>query len=55
MWRGDQVSLDRFEVLFAQPDLQMADLSAAAVELAAQLRANHEQYMPDAVHAACCL
>ena len=39
--RGDQASLDRFEALFAQPDLLVVELSASVVELATQ--------------AACCL
>ena len=38
--RGDQASLDRFEALFAQPDLQIVELSATAVDLATQLRAH---------------
>jgi len=38
---GDQASLDRFEALFAQPDLLVVELSASVVELALQ--------------AACCL
>ena len=32
--RGDQASLDRFEALFAQPDLLVVELSASVVELA---------------------
>ncbi len=53
--RGDQASLDRFEALFAQPDLLVVELSASAVELATQLRANHGLRTPDALQAACCL
>ena len=53
--RGDQPSLDRFEALFAQSDLQIVELSASAVELATQLRANHGLRTPDALQAACCL
>ncbi|MEA5474643.1 PIN domain-containing protein [Synechococcus sp. CCY9201] len=53
--RGDQASLDRFEALFAQPDLLVVELSAAVVERATQLRANHGLRTPDALQAACCL
>jgi predicted nucleic acid-binding protein len=53
--RGDQVCLDRFEALFAQPDLLVVELSASVVELATQLRANHGLRTPDALQAACCL
>ena len=53
--RGDQASLDRFEALFAQPDLQIVEISASAVELATQLRATHGLRTPDALQAACCL
>jgi predicted nucleic acid-binding protein len=53
--RGDQASLDRFEALFAQPDLLVEELSASVVELATQLRANHGLRTPDAFQAACCL
>lgn len=47
--RGDQACLDRFEALFAQPDLLVVELSASVVELATQLRANHGLRTPDAV------
>ena len=53
--RGDQASLDRFQALFTQPDLQVVELSASVVELATQLRANHGLRTPDALQAACCL
>ena len=53
--RGDQASLDRFEALFAKPDLLVVELSASVVELATQLRANHGLRTPDALQAACCL
>ena len=53
--RSDQASLDRFEALFAQPDLLVVELSAPVVELATQLRANHGLRTPDALQAACCL
>lgn len=53
--RGDQACLDRFEALFAQPDLLVVELSAAVDELATQLRANHGLRTPDALQAACCL
>ncbi len=53
--RSDQASLDRFEALFAQPDLLVVEISASVVELATQLRANHGLRTPDALQAACCL
>ena len=54
--RGDQACLDRFEALFAQPDLLVVELSASVVELATQLRANHGLRTPDAqLQAASCL
>jgi predicted nucleic acid-binding protein len=53
--RGDHASLDRFEALFAQPDLLVVELSAFVVELATQLRANHGLRTHDALQAACCL
>ena len=53
--RGDQASLDRFEALFAQPDLLVVALSASVVELATQLHANQGLRTPDALQAACCL
>ena len=53
--RGDQVSLDRFDALFAQPDLLWVELTAAVVEQATRLRAQHGLRTPDALQAACCL
>ena len=53
--RGDQTSLTRFDALFAQPDLQIVELSAFVVELSTQLRANHGLRTADALQAACCL
>ena len=53
--RGDQACLDRFEALFAQPDLLVVELSAPVVELATPLRANQGLRTPDALQAACCL
>jgi predicted nucleic acid-binding protein len=50
--RGDQASLDRFEALFAQPDLLVVELSASVVELATKLRANHGLRTPDALQVA---
>ena len=55
LWRGDQACLDRFEALFAQPDLLVVELSSSVVELATQLRANHGLRTPDSLQAACCL
>ena len=54
-WSGDQACLDRFEALFAQPDLLVVELSASVMERATQLRANHGLRTPDALQAACCL
>ena len=53
--RGDQACIDRFEALFAKPDLLVVELNAAVIELATQLRANHGLRTPDALQAACCL
>ena len=53
--RGDQACIDRFEALFAKPDLLVVELNAAVIELAIQLRANHGLRTPDALQAACCL
>ena len=55
MRRGDQACLDRFEALFAQPDLLVVELTASVVELATQLRANQGMRTPDALQAASCL
>jgi len=53
--RGEHASLERFEMFFAQPDLHWVEISAAVVELATSLRANHGLRTPDALQAACCL
>ena len=53
--RGDQACIDRFEALFAKPDLLVVELNAAVIELATQLRANHGLRTPDVLQAACCL
>lgn len=53
--RGDQESLDRFDALFAQPDLLWVELTAVVVEQATRLRAQHGLRTPDALQAACCL
>ncbi len=53
--RGDQVSLDRFETFFAQPDLVWVELNTAVIRLATRLRANHGLRTPDALQAASCL
>ena len=53
--KGDQASLDRFDALFAQPDLLWVELTAAVVEQATRLRAQHGLRTPDALQAACCL
>jgi len=53
--RGDQASLERFDALFAQPDLLWVELTAPVVEHATRLRALHGVRTPDALQAACCL
>lgn len=53
--RGDQASLERFDALFAQPDLLWVELTAPVVEQATRLRALHGVRTPDALQAACCL
>ncbi|MCP9941975.1 PIN domain-containing protein [Cyanobium sp. ATX 6E8] len=53
--RGDQVSLDRFDAFFAQPDLVWVELNTAVIQLATRLRANHGLRTPDALQAASCL
>lgn len=55
MRRGDQVSLDRFDTLFAQADLLIVELNAAVIELATKLRATYRLRTPDALQAACCM
>ena len=47
--------MDRFDALFAQPDLLWVELTAAVVEQATRLRAQHGLRTPDALQAACCL
>lgn len=53
--RGDQVILERFDALFAQPDLLWVELTAPVVEQATRLRALHGVRTPDALQAASCL
>ena len=53
--RGDQASLERFDALFAQPDLLWVELTAPVVEQATRLRALHGVRTPDALQAACCI
>ena len=53
--RGDQASLERFDALFAQPDLLWVELTAPVVEQATRLRALHGVRTPDALQVACCL
>ena len=45
----------RVAAFFAQPDLQIVELSASDVDLTIQLSANHGLGSPDALQAACCL
>jgi predicted nucleic acid-binding protein len=53
--RRDAVALARFDTFFLHPDLEWVDLSAAVVEQATLLRAEHNLRPPDALQAASCL
>jgi predicted nucleic acid-binding protein len=53
--RRDPTALERFEGFFSRPDLQWVELTAAVVEQATLLRADHLLRTPDALQAACCL
>ncbi len=53
--RLDPTALERFEGFFSRPDLQWVELTAAVVEQATLLRADHLLRTPDALQAACCL
>jgi predicted nucleic acid-binding protein len=52
--RRDPTALERFEGFFSRPDLQWVELTAAVVEQATLLRADHLLRTPDALQAACC-
>ncbi|MFZ9754110.1 MAG: type II toxin-antitoxin system VapC family toxin [Cyanobium sp.] len=52
--RRDASALERFEGFFSRPDLQWVGLTAAVVEQATLLRADHLLRTPDALQAACC-
>ena len=52
--RRDPISLERFQGFFSRPDLQWVELTAAVVEQATLLRADHLLRTPDALQAACC-
>jgi predicted nucleic acid-binding protein len=52
--RPDPSALERFEDFFSRPDLQWVELTAAVVEQATLLRADHNLRTPDALQAACC-
>ncbi len=52
--RPDPTALERFEGFFSRPDLQWVELTAAVVEQATLLRADHNLRTPDALQAACC-
>ena len=52
--RSDPTALERFEGFFSRPDLQWVELTAAVVEQATLLRADHNLRTPDALQAACC-
>ena len=52
--RSDPTALERFEGFFCRPDLQWVELTAAVVEQATLLRADHNLRTPDALQAACC-
>ena len=53
--RGDATALERFDGVFARSDLLWVELTAAVVERATRLRADHNLRTPDALQAACCL
>lgn len=53
--RRDADALARFEAFFLHPDLEWVELSAAVVEKATHLRAEHNLRTPDALQAASCL
>lgn len=53
--RRDADALARFEAFFLHPDLEWVELSAAVVEKATHLRAEHNLLTPDALQAASCL
>ncbi len=52
--RSDPTALERFEGFFCRPDPQWVELTAAVVEQATLLRADHNLRTPDALQAACC-
>ena len=52
--RSDPTALERFGGFFCRPDLQWVELTAAVVEQATLLRADHNVRTPDALQAACC-
>ena len=52
---GNQALLARYDGFFKTKDLLVVELTAAAVDLATQLRARHGLRTPDALQAACCL
>ena len=52
--RSDPTALERFGGFFCRPDLQWVELTAAVVEQATLLRADHNLRTPDALQAACC-
>lgn len=52
--RSDPTALERFGGFFCRPDLQWVELTAAVVEHATLLRADHNLRTPDALQAACC-
>jgi len=53
--RRDADALARFEAFFLHPDLEWVELSAAVLEKATHLRAEHNLRTPDALQAASCL
>ncbi len=52
--RSDPTALERFGGFFCRPDLHWVELTAAVVEQATLLRADHNLRTPDALQAACC-
>jgi len=53
--RGDQASLDRFEALFAQPDLLVVALTPLWWSWRRSCAPTRGLRTPDALQAACCL
>lgn len=55
MKANDTAALQRYDTLFARPDLRWVELTRDVVELAAAIRVKHGLKTPDALQAASCL